>query len=78
MGIVHWFKPEKSVDQQRYEALVKECDAWDDQPYNPDDPRNEEMERKADERIALFYKLHPEERVTPIEGVEINFCDFPM
>lgn len=78
MKFFNQFNPEKSADQQRYKVLVKECDAWDDQLYDPNNHRNEEMSRKAEERIALFYKLNPEERGTPIEGVEINFYDFPM
>lgn len=62
----------KSADQQRYEELYAEVTAWEDEEYDENDPRNEEMDRKQTEQVNLYYKLHPEDRVTLPDGISIE------
>jgi hypothetical protein len=65
-----WLK--KSADQKRYEELYEEVTTWEDEEYDPNDPHNEEMERKQAEQVALYYKLHPNERPTFPDGISVN------
>lgn len=72
LGNIFGGHQEKSADQQRYEELYAEVTAWEDEEHNPHDPRNEEMDRKQTEQVELYYKLHPEDRVTLPDGVNIE------
>jgi hypothetical protein len=78
----NWFggNQEKSAGQQQYNALAAEVYPWEDQDYDPNDPRNAEMERKQTEMVNLHYKLHPEDRelLGSLEDVNVEIYDAPL